>query len=34
VVEAHGGAVGVESAYGQGATFWFTLPRYREGARE
>jgi signal transduction histidine kinase len=34
VVEAHGGAVGVESAYGQGATFWFTLPRYRAGARE
>ena len=33
VVEAHGGAVGVESAYGQGATFWFTLPRYREGSR-
>ena len=33
VVEAHGGAVGVEGAYGQGATFWFTLPRYREGSR-
>jgi signal transduction histidine kinase len=33
LVEAHGGAVGVESAYGQGATFWFTLPHYREGER-
>lgn len=34
VIEAHGGTVGVESAYGQGATFWFMLPRYREGLRE
>ena len=25
-VEAHGGAIGVDSA-GQGSTFWFTLPR-------
>jgi signal transduction histidine kinase len=33
LVEAHGGAVGVESAYGQGATFWFTLPLYRAGER-
>jgi hypothetical protein len=26
VVEAHGGHIGVDSAPGQGANFWFTLP--------
>ena len=31
LVEAHGGTVGVASAAGEGATFWFELPR--EGPR-
>ncbi len=27
IIEAHGGRIGVDSAPGQGARFYFTLPR-------
>jgi signal transduction histidine kinase len=29
IAEAHGGAVGIDGVYGQGATFWFALPLLR-----
>ena len=30
IIERHGGAVGVESAPGDGSVFWFTLPLREE----
>ncbi len=34
IVEAHGGAIGVQSEPGRGATFWFTLPQHLSPERE
>jgi signal transduction histidine kinase len=32
IVEAHGGAIGIESRLGEGTCVWFTLPRDRESS--
>ncbi len=32
IVQRHGGQIGVESKAGEGATFWFTLPRWGSDA--
>ncbi|MBO9542026.1 HAMP domain-containing protein [bacterium] len=34
LVEAHGGTIGVQSAPGEGARFWFTLPKSPEAIKE
>lgn len=34
IIEKHNGNIGVESTYGQGATFWFTLPAQKTPENE
>lgn len=34
IVERHNGEIGVSSSYGQGSTFWFTVPAAKTAGRE